>query len=556
MEVIPHIWLVKFVLTWIITSIKCDAEATTQNVGNIQTSHYAEFIRYDTDPVTHMEMTSEKRQRRTPSAFDRGYDEFLRNYNNDNDVDRKGRYRVKESEPSESNESDESNESESDERSAESEEHTRKHFNKAKPNHTKSNRNQKDSPKKKTKHCKSEKRGNMLCNICYNPKNDEKSESCSFNSEPKEKNYAYSNDKRVDSKNKERESFEDDNESENSGSDEASDENDETSDENSEEVEEKRKPPPSAPKHPVQPVRRPPPTGPYGPRYFPPFQQRFVPQHRGPQVFPPPYRGAPIRIQVNDLPANIALIRYRTIGTPNGNQHIRIVTYPNGQSQTQFMNRPPPDLRPPRDVNGAQSQRLLSNISKEIEFLGGRPLDTTNHDLMAFMNKDWTNCKRSFEDGQICFECHTNGSRRKQCMYASQLKKRPENFYRSYSKTKNFEHNHPYAFELPTKSTPHRSKHRKPPAKHNDDSNDDSNSETVDSIEPAPVYENNDWDSNDFNYNGKRRPQAQPLRSAADIIYGAIKPGSEPLALFFNKDFARLNNTIAATTTTTTEKSI
>lgn len=560
---IPSIWMIKLVLTWIISSFNCETEVTTDNIGNVQTSFQSELIRYDTDPITHMEMSVERRQRRTPnnSAFDRGYEDFLRNYYNDNGIERAGRYRVKESETSESDESTsaESDESESDERSNESEETTRKNANKSK-NSGKTNR-QKDHPtnKKKMKHCKTEKRGNMLCNICYNPKNDEKSESCSFNSEPKQKNYAYSTDNKFENKNSDREKFEDDDDRDNSESGESSEE-DEASDEKSsddEKMEEKRKSPPPSKKPPQRrPSQHGP--GPFRPRFFPPFQQRqnpnlVIPSKYGPQVFPPQYRGAPVRIQLNNAPPNVALIRYRTIGTPNGNQHIRIITYPDGRSQTQFM-RPTQDLRPPRDVNGAQSESFQTNVTKEHEF-EYFPIDKANQELAEFMSRDWSNCKKSVEDKQICFECFTNGSRRKQCMFASQLKKKPENFYRSYSKSNKFEHRHPYSFELPLKSTSQHSKSKlrknkqqKPTKSSN---SDESNSKSIsnESREPAPVYENHstdDWKATDFIHNGKQQPHAQPLRSVAEIIYGTTRPGSEPLGLFFKTDHTHFNATTTA----------
>lgn len=571
----PNIWIVKLLLTWIISSISCDTSGTS---ANGQTSNVAEFIRHNVDPLTHMEITSDRRPRRAPysSLFEHGYDEFLRDhFKNSNENERKGNYRAKESESDESG--NESDNSESDERSEESEEKPKKNQHNAKTN-AKSNRQKDHSPAKtkKSKHCKTEKRGNMLCSVCFNSKTDEKSESCSFNSEPKKKNYAYSTDNKYENKNRERESYEkgndpedgdDDDENENENENEESD-GEEVEDEKDEEKLEiakgQRVP------HPIVPVQRPavpfnprfyPPNGPYPNRPLPfrpipvrPNPNYYGPPRIGPQVFPQQYRGAPVRLQV---PPNSAVIRYRTVGSPNGQRHIRIITYPNGQMQTQVFSPgsgqgPQQDLRPPRDVNTEQS--ILRDITKGLDHFGGGSND--DQKLVDFLKQDWTNCKRFYDtyDEQVCFECVKGGSRGKQCMYAGQSIKKPENFYKEYSTSKKIENDEPYEFDRPKSSqAKHRTKQKhqrkqKPDKHHNGNSSNFGH-------DPAPVYEQNpyDWKNVDFSGKQQRRPQAEQLRAGTcDIIYGKIIPGAEPLGLFFNKDFGHFNTT----TTTNTEKTI
>lgn len=564
----PNIWIVKLLITWILSSISCDIGILAdETVANGQTTNVAEFIRHNVDPLTHMEMTTDRRPRRAPysSLFEQGYDEFLRDhFKNSNENERKSNYRVKESE---SDESDESNESDSDERSEESVEKPMKNQHKSKSN-AKLNRQKDHSPakSKKSKHCKSEKRGNMLCSVCFDPKTDEKSESCSFSSEPKKKNYVYSTDNKYENKNRERESYEKGNDPDDGDGDDDEETDDyEADDENDEEKLEvgkgQRIP------LPLVPVQRPsvpfiprfyPPNGPYPNRPLPirpipvrPNPNYYGPPRNGPQVFPQQYRGAPVRLQV---PPNSAVIRYRTVGSPNGQRHIRIITYPNGQTQTQVFNPGPAqggqDLRPPRDVNTEQS--VLRDNTKGLDhFVAG---SNDNQKLVDFLKQDWTNCKRFYDsyDKQVCFECVKDGSRGKQCMYAGESNKKPESFYTEYSTSKKVENDEPYEFDRP-KSSPvkHRTKQKhqrkQKPEKNHNSSNNNSNF----GKEPAPVYEQNSYDWKGIDYNAKQQqlPHAEQLQAGtSDIIYGKIISGQEPLGLFFNKDFGHFN------TTTSTEK--
>lgn len=564
-------------LTWIISTVESNAvESSTKHDIQNEIPNNVEFFRDVVSPITHMEFGVEKRTRRN-SEFDRGYNEFLRNYHNDNAAsDRRGRYQVNESDESESDESsstsDEDDDDNGESESSESDENRKKYKSKASGKNKKAEQN---AAKKKSKHCKTEKRGNMLCNICYNPKNDEKKESCSYNSDPKDKNYEYSEDSSYSTKDKQPESLEeDDSDSENDESDESR---------------------PAKKKHPPAVNRHPPPGNnrhlQYGPRFYLPRQhpnQNYGPQTFIPQAFQPislrPTGSRPIRIQIKSAPPSpppgppptVALIRYRTIETPFGSQHIRLITYPSGPPpsypQQNHSNRPPQqynrrpvsaaqEQRPPRDINplGAHSESLVSNVTKEHQFehLPNHSLNGANREYAAFMSKerDGSRCRKAIENDQICFECYVDGERRKECMYANV---RPDNFYKSYSMSKKFNNYHPYKFDLPIATVSKHSMHSQQKSKshsskqHN--KNKDYSAEQFGGNSGSDEYYNsnlkyeipknhvNDWD---FHHSDKdeQRPQAQPLHSSiSDVIYGRARPGPEPLALFFQTDPTIFNN--------------
>lgn len=677
-----RIWLTTLILAWILSPIKCQHSTTTKPIDsgatvkdtkpadNVQnkSSHYAEFIRYDVDlePITHLEMLNDpleidNRYRRDPqysSAFDRGYEEFLRNYYRDNN-DRE-QYKVKESAESESAEDDDTNDSgsdesaseneddgESDENSAESEESTKKSFKKKPKNHNNNNSNngknrnknnrhsggksggkssdddydrvRNESNKKKSKQCKIVKRGNMSCRVCHDPKNDEKSESCSFNSEPKEKKYAYSKDEKFNSNDgdRERESLE-----ENASDDEYSDEEGEE-DERIIPITTTGRPPINPPVQ-YRPRQNYPPPRQY-PRQNFPRQQVLALSNFGPQVFPPlaslfgGRRPAPTRIQLANLPKNVALIRYRSSPSdqPFNQQHIRVVTYPQQQQQQypnqQFPNQQPPqfinqgqqppqqfssqippnlqpnaqfyrhpypsfEMRPPRDINGAHSESLLSNVTKEheYEYLPGYITDDSNQEFSEFMKRDWSKCRKSIEDNQVCFECYASGSRHKECMYASKIK--PDNFYKSYSKSNTYNtKRRPYTFESPVPPPFQQQQYdyrdanlQQPPwamahsvvhtidaynggesnkdAENSIKSSDDSNNDSNDNNAQTSVRHKNHNNKNNSaqhkqNKKLQQQPQTEPPQhsnSYSDVIYGTSRPGAEPLALFFKTDHTLL----------------
>lgn len=560
-------------IIWIISSIDCSEWDKSNHFGiENDAQKNTEFIQHDIGPLTHMELGMDKRLRRQ-SAFDRGYDEFLRNYYNDEDIKRRGRYKVRESEESASdersepsNEDDDGDDRESE--SNESEENRKKY--KPKPQKTNSKRPSK-KPEKKSKQCKTEKRGNMLCNICYNPINDEKAESCSYNSDPKGRNYAYSEDTTYRNRDKNPESLE-----ENSESD---DEKEESTEENEKDVKKNQPPKLNAAKPPMN-HKQPP------PRFYPPFNgpRRYPNQNYGPQLFLPqafqplsvPSGGPrrPIRIHINNPapPPPVAIIRYRTAESPFGSQHIRLITYPGNPPPQQYppqyrSNRPAPysnrrpaseEQRPPRDTKGAHSESFPSNVTKDQPYDNLRmPFShSANREYASYTNKDSSKCKKSIENGKVCFECYVKGERRRECMFANINS--PDNFYKSYSTSKKYSTNHPYAFDMPE---PFVSKHIQYNTKSHSNKNKDYNAEPIDGFGGFSGFDASDerfgdlklakyeklpnasnvWD---FNHNNKQvRPQSQPLHSlSGEIIYGKPRPGPDPMALFFQMDPTIFNN--------------
>lgn len=603
-------------LTWIITTVDCNSEFRLKRsllndgwkpVGTVIDLKNAEVVKKDGPlHITHMPLENDKRARRG-SNFDRGYEEFLRNYHSDNGIDRRGRYRVKESEESGSAESS-SYSNEDDDGESGSNEDNRQRYTKK---NAKAKNGKQNAPKKKsTKKCTTERRGNMVCSICYDSKNDGKAESCSYNSDPKDTSYEYSEDTVYSNRGGENESLEErDNDDEN----------------DSDEAETKKKKPTPQPINKRPPNRRPTP-----PRFFPPFLGRPPPskQNYGPQTFLPqnfqPISVSngrrPIRIQIKNapdltLPSPVSLFRYRALESPFGSQHIRLITYPNGpppfvNNPSQNQNRSPQpytssrrpvtaaqEQRPPRDINGAHSESLLSNVTKQhlFELIPKIAIQGTNHgvahgashgaghgtghgtahspnrEYAAFMNQDWSRCKKSTENDQVCFECYVDGERRKECMYAA-VNKQPDKFYKSYTKSKQFSSNHPYSFDLPEASVSKHTKHSEQKSKshstrHKDKDNKsknhhdstefdtDSGSDERFTIDlKSENYENQPNTTNGSNVKlnndtKQEQPQSQPiLSSAADVIYGkrGTKPVPEPVALglFFQTDPGLFNQSV------------
>ncbi|XP_031628381.1 uncharacterized protein LOC116344111 [Contarinia nasturtii] len=608
MEII-NCWLLKLTITWIIWTVECNAVDKSKRSIQTDALDNVEFIGRDVSSITHMELEDDKRIRRD-SDFERGYDEFLRNYHKDNGIERHGRYQVAESEENESvdssaDESDEDNDNDDDDGESESSEESRKKY-KSKPQKngkTKTKKSEQNAGKKKSKHCKTEKKGNMVCNICYDPKNDAKAESCSYNSDPKEKNYAYSEDTSYSNRDKDPESLE------GATND---DENDDR-----EGSPRKKRPPPPVKKYPTNHRHQQPQYQQQGPRFYGTpqpthsngYQNQNGYQNYGPQTFlPQAYQpismrpisgGRPIRIRIKNgppppslPPPNVALIRYRTVEPPFGNQHIRLITYPSGPGsgylppppsspqQQQYYNnnnnhRPvsaAQELRPPRDINrdinGAHSESLLSNVTKEhlFEYLPNHMVSgaAANPKYAAFISKDWSSCRKTVEMNQVCFECYVDGERRKECMFANV--NRPDNFYKSYSTSKKFNTNHPYAYDLPIPSVSTHTKHSQKKSKSHstqrnknpdysveqfggDDGGGGNDDDRFSDDLKSKTHEKrpNDSDGWDLNHNSKHeRPQIRPIpTSVADIIYGTVKAGQEPLALFFKTDstsFDTINN--------------
>lgn len=473
---------------WTLSHITCNA-VEKLNIGYDD----AELVVNNINPSTHMEITEAKRLTRS-SEFEKGYEEFLRNYNHDNNIASNGdqghHYRVEESDENagfandegsadhddddddddgSDNEDDESNsesneaaaindgyieyssgsESDSDESSGKRKSYKAKPQNKGKSsNDKKKHKNAEKKTKPKKKKCKTERHDNMLCTVCYNPISDEKSESCSYSSEPKEHNYAYSEDSSFGGNKKKKEpeslesdeSYESDNESE------------------GQTIKPEKKNPPTN-KYPVYNGRKPKPPAKSNPSSRPQPNRKY-----GPQTFDIPQSfqitrssGRPSQYKTKKSPPKVTLLRYRTVENPFTSERIRLIVpavphnHPNSkqkqkQKQKPFPKKPLPpndipDVRPPRDVNnGAQTESLLSNVTKlsEFEYLPSHLNDEASRHSVTFTNKDGLKCKKSSDGNKVCFECFVDGERRKECMFSKTHK--PTRFFESYTTSKKSKH--------------------------------------------------------------------------------------------------------------------
>lgn len=388
----------------------------------------------DIDPITHLEMIKHtiemaKRVRRNPKnkSFDRGYDEFLRNYRQDGDGGGNGgggtvvhnSYKVKDSEEqseSEETDDDEDDEDDEDEESSDEKKSRSKKIGKKYKSDYDRIAAESGKNKKGSKYCKYESRGNMICQVCNNPKNDEKSESCKLKTDPKDKKFAYSNEKKYSHKENDnsRESFED-----------------------GHEYTTKR------------------PTQLYGPR---PYNNRY-PVH-GVKPVQPTYR----RVQ-RPPPNSYSVIRYR-LPLPRP-QRIRIITLPGPAPVTPLPSaykRAYPftlDNRPPRDIGWLQnrqpySQPLTASLNdsklQDIELLPDPELRSDPEQLNRnsdgelngeltgeYVSQDWSECRQYTQGELLCFECNEKqGTTSKECMFAT--KQKPEEHRQFYAKSNAFDY--------------------------------------------------------------------------------------------------------------------
>lgn len=509
----------------------------------------AEFIRYDMiSPLTHMEIMNEyePRIRRAPkSGFDRGYEEFLRNYQGSNirDSPKSEKYKVHESNQDDSERSFKSDEDEEeedgdgdeeeedgdggddDDGNDDSDEESGEHRKRYKP---KSHKHKKHD-KKKSKNCKTVKRGNKVCSICKNSKNDGKLESCTVSESPKAAKYE------ADSsyKNRDPESIESD-----------------------------HKPPGG---------QRPPPYGrPYGPKYYPPPPHR--PYNARPQVYARPVR--PVYRVLKSPPPDVAVLRLRT---PEQYQRVRLVPISSRL-----------EVRPPRDIHTSASEPSISNHTKEFLFtlppiaplppigplptlvpILRQPLNTSPRSsplppiapllpvlrqpphtsprssplspiarpsltpdgkpFAVFVRNDGARCIKFFELSDLCTECFLKGERKKECM--SPKINKPETSFKSYSTLKKIHIDQPYKFEKPI---PLVSEHSfESDSQHFNDRQPVFNGRSL-------AYGN--INTADIGYQNAPPQPHQPFlppklpqqSNIGDIIYGKIKPGSEPGALFYH----------------------
>lgn len=197
-------------------------EPSVDNVKPSTTVHPAEIVRLDLDsaathflpisfqdielgssnPIGEEEVRERRSSPRNNEDYDDKYNRFMQSFNNRK---ARGNYRVEDND--DDSDADEEEENEEEEDSA-SEEQPKK-GKKGKSARTQTagsgdedfDRIKEESQKaKKSKHCRVEKRGNMFCNVCYNPKNGDSAESCSFRTDPHEKKYAFSKEKKYRSK--------------------------------------------------------------------------------------------------------------------------------------------------------------------------------------------------------------------------------------------------------------------------------------------------------------------------------------------------------------------
>lgn len=404
--------------------------------------HYAEFIRYDVDrpvtikptwdylkvdPIASKQPSTFGQKTRTPrseeyDSYEKGYQDFLMNYHKDNDS-----YKVKEEEQEGEEDEDDNDDSDGDDigrnddedgesgstsennsgseedNDSESEEkyHKPKKSYKSKGKKNKSDESDKDydrvkqeANKKKSKHCKTEKRGNMLCNVCYNPKNEESSEQCSFSSDPNDKKYAYSKGKKYNSK-----------------------DGDNKREDPEQKIELTTHRPPTyyiRQKHP-----RPPNYRNYRQHYVPygtPRYQIYRPVTAPVMILRPTQRYYPRKPRSNPY-----LPRYTHVAEES-RLHRDIVGF---------------DLDRPRSApikNVKNDSRLSKNkkTQKDQKITGRASDENVDQKFADFITKDWSNCEKSYENGLICYECDDKKGTHKECMFVSS--NNPNESHSGYSK--------------------------------------------------------------------------------------------------------------------------
>lgn len=525
-----------------------------------------EVVRPDPTPIAPIDLDEFFKRPRRSNDFDRGYEEFLRNYHRDNGLQKLSRYEVKESNESDSGEDDsggggsdedeeesdgngggdeeeggeeaddndeeqsENNEEEADQDDDEGESDEKSDENRKRYRSKPTNAKSKSINKKKGKLCKNEKRKNMLCNVCYNSKNDEKTESCSYNSEPKGKSYAYSEDKSKGYNNDKgsREELEDDEEAENV---------------------KKRKP--AVHQYAVNEPR---------PRYYPrnPHAE-FGPQTFEPQTYRP--RGAqPYRYQIRGLP-NGAVVRYRTTEVPLQRVRINSVPYqrPPQYAPQKYSYRPQQyqryyalrDIRPPRDINGAHSESSVLNVTKEHQFKylpnAASHGNYRGPEQAPQTSKDWSSCKKVISENQVCFECFVEGERRRECVFAN-----PDTFFKSFSTLTKYSSNHPYAYDVPLPTVSKHSKHSSHKSKSHSVRHKKKKNDVHGRTKPHAIVKPENYQllpitpGATIPYNHKQEQQQQQQHQNgvfhSEIIYGNANLAPEKPKLYFNQPIFNTSN--------------
>lgn len=506
---IPNKLLWHAIVAWILSLAECKSDGTTNEVGGID-----DVLSYLSPLV---QMGFEVVNRRPRHTFNQQYNRLARDYKTD-------KYRI-----------DANSSEESDEESNEHYGNDRK--NKVK-NRANSRNKDKDSKNKKKK-CRIEKRLDMKCTICYDPKNDEKSESCALSTDPKNTNFEYSNDEKYSTKNKGRDNNDSDESQsdDNSGNESESNENDQNSNDDEQKDLQHR---------PVPQPKQPQPTQPPKPKFNNHNQPRFIPfNSRAPQVFPSIFNPSP---RYFNAPANA--VRYQTINTPFGVQRVRVVTLSNGARILQPIAQTPPQSSSsagagaagsgtvppnrqrfaPHGFNpfGVQEMRPQRDLNTELRESGVQPNIPWSMATPQFINSingDWLQCRKIMENQQTCIECLQSDGRKKECIYSNQAK--PANSYKSYSSMKSYENDQPYAFEMPKATVARVEQHKTHEAytmhvnRGNGNSKDTKeNSSIADGVDTASRH--------------REKPLTQPINAATDVVYGIQQP--EQFALFFQTD--------------------
>lgn len=381
-------------------------------------------------------------QRRPRNTFDTDYDQFVRDFNTGQSAKLRSHH---------GSSSDETGYDQSSSRDRKQRGKNRTHV----------RANLKDGKGKKKK-CKVEKKLDMTCTICYDPKNDEKSEKCALTPEPKKKNYEYSNDEKYSSK-KQHDSHESDEDQSEEDSDEGSDESDDTDTSGEQRSDDEQKelkhhpvveqPPQQQPQHQQHPQAQAPPPpqpGQYKPVYNSRVQPRYTPfNSRAPQVFPAIFNPSP---RYFSQPSNG--VRYQNINTPYGAQRVRLITLPNGvkvlqgTTPTTSHNRQRfgPSTGANRNQHGAEEVRPQRDLADDLSANGARsnwPWSLATPQFVQSLSGNWSQCRKIVENQQTCIECLQSDGRKKECMFTNQAKPEKENFFKSYSSTKHYDNEQP-----------------------------------------------------------------------------------------------------------------
>lgn len=395
-----------------------------KSVDKKHESRPAEIVRLDLDasstdflPITFQDIDigpdedDSSRPRRSPQrnnvdAFDDNYARFKKSFNNRKE---RGNYRVDDEDEKGSGEDEEDEE---DEEENESEEQPPPKKGKKTKNAKSKNaetdedfdRIREESNKaKKSKFCRVERRGNMYCNVCFNPKTKDSAESCSFKSDPREKKYAFSQEKKY--RNKDGELQKDSGERE------------------------------LVTHRPPTYYRRAPYTRPIPAPQFrrPSFTMAYVPRYGyvlAPSRRPPPQRPIPQRYSpyVKNVPK-----RYVQAGQESRPQREVIGV---GTTHQPYEEK---SKDPFSEKENDHVERLKKNHTKardDNDYHGSR--GGVDKVLAEFKAKDWSKCKHSTKGDLTCYSCvDSKGGRTEECVYDSEAENKKPHYseLKSYSET-------------------------------------------------------------------------------------------------------------------------